>query len=143
MIGDAPPLVPLPQRDALSEPYWAALDEGRHVFQRCAACGHAWLPPRAECPNCLRAEWSWEEASGAARLISWVVYHTAFHPAFKDRLPYNVAVVELREGPRLISNICGIDDPETLVADQLLVLRIEHESGVAVPRYAPAGSAEG
>jgi hypothetical protein len=138
VIAENTPGVPLPVRDALSEPYWAALEEGRHVFQRCGACGHAWLPPRAECPMCLQAAWSWETASGAARLISWVVYHTAFHPAFADRLPYNVAVVELVEGPRLISNISGIDDQEALQIEMPLQLSIEREGGVAIPRYVPA-----
>jgi hypothetical protein len=131
------PAVPLPERDALSAPYWAALDAGRHVYQRCTACAHAWLPARGECPRCLSAHSRWETASGAARLISWVVYHTAFHPAFKERLPYTVAVVELREGPRLITNIID-SDPETLRIDQPLRLVIERESGVAVPRYAVA-----
>jgi len=129
--------VPLPQRDALNAPYWDALDEGRHVFQRCSLCANAWLPPRNECPRCLHAVWTWETASGNARLISWVVYHTAFHPAFAQRLPYTVAVVELAEGPRLISNIVCNEDPEQLRIGQPLRLLIEREAGVAVPRYRP------
>jgi len=136
-MSDAAPAIPLPVTDALSAPYWAALDAGRHTFQRCRVCNNAWLPPRHECPRCLAADWSWEDASGAARLISWVVYHTAFHPAFKARLPYTVAVVELAEGPRLISNIVDAGDPEALVIDQPLRLTIEREGGVAVPRFRP------
>lgn len=133
--------IPLPPKDAVSAPYWDALAAGRHTFQRCTACGHAWLPPRHECPVCLRAEWTWETASGEARLISWVVFHTAFHPAFKSRLPYTVAVVELAEGPRLISNIVDCGDPEALRIEQPLALVIEDESGVAIPRYRPAEGA--
>ena len=131
--------IPLPQPDALSAPYWEALDTGRQVFQRCRVCANAWLPPRHECPRCLQANWFWEDAGGAARLISWVVYHTAFHPAYASRLPYTVAVVELAEGPRLISNVVGVDDPESLRIDQPLQLTIEREGGFAVPRYRPGG----
>jgi uncharacterized OB-fold protein len=131
---------PLPQRDAVSAPYWDALDAGRQVFQRCNVCANAWLPPRSECPRCLHADWIWEEARGDARLISWVVFHTAFHPAFKARVPYTVAVVELAEGPRLISNVVDAPDPEALRVDQPLRLAIEREHGVAVPRYRPAGA---
>ena len=65
--------IPLPQRDALSAPYWDALDAGRHVFQRCRVCANAWLPPRHECPRCLQSNYVWEEAGGAARLISNLV----------------------------------------------------------------------
>ena len=128
---------PLPERDEVNAPYWDALADGRHVFQRCPACGNAWLPPRRECPRCLRDGAVWETASGAARLISWVVYHTAFHPAFKARLPYAVAVVELAEGPRLISNIAGTDDLEALAVGQPLRLVIEREGDVAIPRFRP------
>ena len=129
--------VPLPVHDELSAPYWAALEEGRQVFARCSVCRNAWLPPRRECPRCLEPAWTWETASGAARLISWVVYHIAFHPAFKGRLPYTVAIVELAEGPRLISNLVDVDDPERLQIDQPLRLTIERERDVAVPRYRP------
>jgi uncharacterized OB-fold protein len=124
----------------VAAPYWNALAAGRHAFQRCTACGHAWLPPRHECPNCLQSAYAWETASGQAQLVSWVVFHVAFDPAFAARLPYNVAIVELAEGPRLISNVVGIDDPEALAIDQPLELVIESEDGVAIPRYRPVAA---
>ena len=130
--------MPAPERDALNTPYWASLAQGKLSYQRCGACGHAWLPARSECPACLADQWKWEPAAGGAKLISWVVYHTAFHAAFANRLPYNVAVVKLDEGPRLISNVVGIADAETLKIDQRLRLVVEDESGTAVPRFAPS-----
>ena len=130
--------MPAPERDALNTPYWDSLAKGKLSYQRCAACSHAWLPARSECPACLADQWKWETAAGGAKLISWVVYHTAFHPAFANRLPYNVAVVELDEGPRLISNVVGIADAETLKIDRRLRLVIEDERGTAVPRFAPS-----
>jgi uncharacterized OB-fold protein len=129
---------PAPERDAINSPYWDSLAQGALSFQRCDACGHAWLPPRSECPACLADTCHWEQAAGGARLVSWVVYHIAYHPAFKDRLPYNVAVVELEEGPRLISNLVGVSDTAALTIDQRLRLVIEDEGGTAVPRFAPA-----
>lgn len=82
---------------------WEALQAGQIVFQRCRSCGGAWTPPRSECPDCLEAAWDWEPASGSGELISWVVYHRAFHPALEALLPYTVALVELAEGPRMIA----------------------------------------
>ena len=130
--------IPAPERDALNTPYWDGLAQGALSFQRCDNCGHAWLPARSECPSCLADRWHWEKAAGGAKLISWVVYHTAFHPAFAKRLPYNVAVVELDEGPRLISNVTGVADTKTLKIDQRLRLVIEIEGETAVPRFTPA-----
>jgi uncharacterized protein len=132
-----PVSVPAPERDALNTPYWDSLAHGELSYQRCNVCGHAWLPARSECPHCLKADWRWQAAAGGARLISWVVYHMSYHPAFASRLPYTVAVVELDEGPRLISNVVGMSDAEALKIEQRLQLVIEDESGTAVPRFRP------
>ena len=126
---------PLPDVTPLSEPYWKALGDGHLVFQRCA-CGHAWLPPREECPGCLAPAPGWERAAGRGKLLSWVTYRTAYHPAFKDRLPYVVAVVELDEGPRLITNI--VPASSALAIDLPVKLVIERENGFALARFTPA-----
>ena len=126
---------PAPERTAVNAPYWDALAQGRLTFQRCNLCRHAWLPARAECPECLRADWGWEEASGGAKLVSWVVYHVAFNDWYRAKLPYNVATVELDEGPRLLSNIVG---GAALRIDLPLRLAIEHEEGIALARFRPA-----
>jgi len=102
-MPEAPPTLAL---DRIHEAYEAALGEGRLVVQRCA-CGQCWMPARAACPTCLGTRWTWHTAQGGGRLESWVIYHVAFHEAFRDRVPYNVALVELDEGPRVITNIVG------------------------------------
>jgi uncharacterized OB-fold protein len=71
----------------------------------------------------------------SARVISWVVYHRAFHPAFADRVPYNVVVVELAEGPRLISNVVGIHAAAGLEIDTRLRFAAESEGDVPVARF--------
>ena len=125
--------IPQPEITDLTRPFWERLQQGFLSFQRCTACGHGWLPAREQCPQCLGDAWTREDAAGSARLISWVVYRTAFHPAFESRLPYTVAVIELDEGPRLISNVLG--DAAALRIEQRLSLVIEDESGTALPRF--------
>jgi len=128
---------PAPIRTPLTERWWQGLAQGHLLFQRCEVCAHAWLPARSECPECLGDAWRWEEASGAGRLVSWCVYHTAYHEWFRDKLPYNVAVVELEEGPRLISSVLP---PGPSRIDQSLYLEIQEEAGISLPRFrcAPA-----
>lgn len=128
---------PGPEITDLNRPYWDALKDGRLSYQCCNSCGHKWLPARGECPGCLGDDWSWEQASGRARLISWVVYRIAYHASFAKRLPYTVAVVELDEGPRMVSNIVGADASQ-LKIEMPLRMVIEDESGTAVPRFKPA-----
>jgi uncharacterized OB-fold protein len=126
-------IFPAPEITPLSEPYWKGLAQGRLLFQRCNRCGHAWLPPREECPQCLCADWAWQTASGRAKLISWGRFHIAYHPAFKDRVPYNVAVVELEEGPRLVSNLVGEGEP---MVERKLRLVIEKKGELSLARFA-------
>lgn len=102
------------EADAIQQAYTSALAEGRLLLQRCA-CGRCFLPAKVSCPGCLDARWTWQTAGGEGRLTSWVVYHVALHPAFRSRLPYNVALVELDEGVRMITNI--VADHTLLCAD--------------------------
>jgi uncharacterized protein len=130
--------IDLPEASAELREHRAALADGRLTFQRCERCANAWLPPREHCPRCLSAAWRWEDASGDAKVVSWVVYHRAYHPAFDDRVPYNVVVAELVEGPRLISNVVGIDGAEGLEIDRPLRLVAQAEGDVPVARFALA-----
>jgi uncharacterized OB-fold protein len=121
--------------EAPRDAYWRMLEQGRFRFQRCARCSNAWLPPREDCPSCWSPEWQWEDASGRGRLVSWVIFHTAFHEVFEQRVPYNVAVVELDEGPRLITNIVNLPGSQEDVTDRPVSLAIETDHGRALPRF--------
>ena len=137
-MSDAATRIPAPPSNDLTRPFWQALQhDGTLTFQRCKACGHAWLPARSDCPNCLGDRWSREPSKGLGTLVSWVVYRHAYDPAFEARLPYTVAVVQLDEGPRLISNVVGVD-AASLRIDQRLRLAIEDEIDFKVPRFTPA-----
>jgi uncharacterized OB-fold protein len=118
----------------VESPYWQGLEAGALLFPRCRRCANAWLPPRDECPSCLAADWEWEKASGQGRLISWVVYHVAYHEAFADRLPYTVAIVELVEGPRLITNLIDTESSD-YAADAAVSLVVERDGGLALARF--------
>jgi len=119
---------PGPEIDGINEPHWSGLKEGKLLYQSCAN-GHGWLPPRALCPHCLESNWNWREASGQGHIVRWVVYHVAYHPAFKGKLPYNVAIVELDEGPRLITNILDANDRLSIGAR----VRLEIDQGRETP----------
>ena len=71
-------------------------------------------------------------------LLDFQRQRIAYDPAFEQRLPYTVAVVELDEGPRMVSNVVG--DALALKIDQRLTLAIEHDNGTPVPRFRMAGA---
>lgn len=124
---------PLPAITPVSAPYWQSLRQGALSFQQCV-CGHRWLPPRPQCPSCLGTDWKWVRASGRARIVSWVVFHTAYHEAFAAELPYNVTLVELEEGPRLVTNVIGCADGRELAAGMAVELAVEYEQEFALAR---------
>lgn len=119
--------------EGLAREFWDALRSGRLQFQRCRECASAWLPPRDQCPRCWKSSWDWDVASGSGRLVSWVVYHRPFHPAFTHRVPYNVSIVQLDEGPRLVTNVNS--DGEPLRIDAPVDLSVEEDGGVVLARF--------
>jgi len=98
--------------DPYSAPYWQGLRERKVLLPRCQDCGRATLPAGPCCPNCLSERLQWEAASGRGRVVAYAEYHHAFDPALADTLPYNVALVQLEEGPSLITNIVCDDISE-------------------------------
>ena len=100
---------PLPDiADERMRPYWEAVKRHELRMQRCPACGHVRFPPAKFCPECLEENDAWAPLSGRGTVWSFGIYEHVFHRAFAGDIPYNVALVELAEGPRLITTIVGI-----------------------------------
>lgn len=95
---------PLPVIDAMSRPYWQALKAREIRLPRCLRC-QALQTTQFEraCPSCGHDRFEWTKMNGRGTIWSHCVFHRDYLPGFET--PYNVAVVELAEGPRLITNI--------------------------------------
>ena len=131
-----PPL-PVPLPDEASALFFEGLAAGRLMLMRCLACGVYRYPARDRCDACWSTETEWARASGRATLHSWVVFHQVYHPAFAARVPYNVALVELAEGPRISTNIVGVED-DALQAGMALEAVFEPlGDGVALVKFRP------
>jgi uncharacterized protein len=133
-----PPRRDLPTIDDESRPFWDAARDGRLLFVRCRACGAAHHYPRPFCPSCWSDDVSWEEASGRATLYTWSTVHVNEGQPFVDWLPYVAAVVELEEGPRLMTNVVDCDPDALAVGMELVVAFRQASPEVAVPVFRPA-----
>ena len=128
---------PVPRPSPESLPYWQAAREHRLVIQHCDACGQYWFPPSQSCPHCLASNFTWSPVSGRGKVFSFVTYHRVYHPAFAKEVPYVVALVELDEGPRLLTNIVGVP-PEQVVCDMPVQVTFEdYDEGAAIPKFMP------
>jgi uncharacterized OB-fold protein len=134
--SDMPVPVPTPE----SQPFWSAAREKRLVVPKCRSCGSTWFPPTLACPSCGAADHEWIEVSGRGTVFSFVVMHRVYHPAFADKVPYVVAVIELEEGPRLLSNLVGILPREVRCDMPVRVTFDERRGGVTIPQFTPAGA---
>ncbi|WP_018538688.1 OB-fold domain-containing protein [Streptomyces sp. MspMP-M5] len=144
----------LPEVDAFTRPYWAAAAEGRLLLRRCRAggCGAAHHYPREFCPYCWSEDVVWEPAGGRATLYTWSVVHRNDLPPFGGRVPYVAAVVELAEGPRMMTEVIDCAEPHLRIGMPLMVhFRTEPaepveaaggvaeaDGGYAVPVFRPA-----
>ena len=105
---------PLPEPTPETRHFWEGTKAGELRLQCCDACRHIYFPPRPFCPKCASRNVTIVKASGRATLFSYVIHYrpmTGFTP------PYAIAVVELAEGPRMMTNI--VDCPQTPEALQL------------------------
>jgi uncharacterized OB-fold protein len=98
---------PLPRIDEESRGYWEALARHELYVQECGRCRLRRFPPRAVCPGCLSSAITWIRASGRGSVESFTVTYQNQAPGFRERLPYVLAVVELEEGVRLMTNVVG------------------------------------
>jgi len=103
---------PLPRPTEDSAAFWAAAHKGELRMQKCGGCGHVRFPPALLCARCLSEDAEWVQLSGRGTVYSWIVVHQSQHPAFNSDTPYNVAIVELDEGPRMHTRIVGCDNDE-------------------------------
>ena len=96
---------PRPEADAASAFFWAGLDSGRLLVQRCAECERFRFPPMAHCPYCRSAKMTVRQAVGSGTVYSWIVVHIPFHPAFATEVPYVLATVDFDEGVRIVVRV--------------------------------------
>lgn len=101
---------PLPEATPETQEFWDGLKRQELRIQRCNDCGRGYFYPRPFCPRpgCHSRNVEWITALGKGTLATYVIVHRG-HPAFEA--PYVIAVVELAEGGRLMTNLVGLDDP--------------------------------
>jgi uncharacterized protein len=134
MTDGARKLVPRPSPE--TQPFWDGCAAGELRMQRCRGCDELYFPPRPACPRCLSDDVTWETLSGKGTLHTYLINHRAA-PGFEP--PYAIAVVQLDEGPRMMSNIVGVEQtPEALTLDMELEVTFEERGDVMLPLFTPA-----
>jgi uncharacterized OB-fold protein len=136
-VGDTRARPMLPTLDDLNRPFWEGCAAGELRLQACRSCGRIRYPISDACPVCLSPDYQWRTMSGEGEILSWVVFHHGYHPAWRGRTPYNVVLVQLREGPRMIGNVEPLGLTDLSVGAPVRVTFVPAESAAAGSEATP------
>lgn len=129
---------PVPEPDEHSAPFFEGAANGRLVIRHCNASDTFLAPASKVCSECLGEDVEWRAVSGRGTLHTFGVMHQRYHPGFDAEIPYNIAVVELEEGPRLQSNIVGCPTDQLRVGMALVATFERVGEGIFLPKFTPA-----
>jgi hypothetical protein len=136
----AAPPKPIPEITEELRPFFAAAREHRLVVQRCRGCGAHRFPVREICSSCLSREAEWVPVSGRGTIFSYNVMHQVYHPGFAADVPYAVVLVELAEGPRMVSNLVGCPAADVRIGMPVEVVFERLSPEVSLPKFRPVTS---
>lgn len=129
---------PIPVPDADTRPYWEAARRHELQIQRCTSCGSYYFYPRRNCPVCGSDAVEWTKVSGRGTVYSFTVNHRGPGAAFAAEVPYVVALIELAEGPRLMSNVVGCEPSAVTIGMPVEVVFENINDQIALPKFRPA-----
>ena len=131
---------PLPVKQPEADFYWEKALAHELWLRRCVDCGLAYFYPRDFCPTCGGRNVEWTRASGKGTLHAFAIVHRAPAPAFRDRVPFVAAIVDLEEGARIPTNLVGVEpDPSRIAIGMPVEVDFEDLApGVALPIFRPA-----
>jgi uncharacterized OB-fold protein len=135
--GDAP-AAPQRMRPVIGHDnrwWWDRINEGELPIQRCKGCGTLRHPPRPMCWKCQSLEWDHVVASGKGTVYSFVVVHRPPFPGYE--YPLVVAVIELEEGTRIVSNLVGIEPGDVKIGIPVQVSVGNVDETLKLPLFRP------
>lgn len=128
--------VPRPRLTGLTGEFYGWLRERELRFQRCGDCGRYRHVPRELCPECGSDRWDWARSSGRGTVFTWTTTYRALHPAFTE-VPFTQVVVELDEGPRMVSSVEGVNEDDLAIGMPVEVVFDEIDDELTLARFRP------
>jgi uncharacterized OB-fold protein len=128
---------PIPVPDLHTAPFWEHVREGRFALPHCESCARHHFYPKGACPHCGSSRITWSEASGRGEVYSFSVVHRPPGPAFKEDVPYVIAIVKTEEGPHLLSRIVDVPPEAVSVGMKVKVRLLKVSDETSLPVFSP------
>jgi uncharacterized protein len=141
MTGTRTAQKPLPVADPVTAPFWESVKAHAMQLQRCNGCGRFIFYPRGVCPHCFSDDLAWQPVAGTGAVHAFTIVQRHPSPAFNDEVPYVVALIELDEGVRMLSNLVDIEPDPARVKVRLPVEVVYDDATdeVTLPKFRPRG----
>lgn len=131
---------PLPEFRPETKPYWDAAKEHRFMLPKSKSDGRFFFYPRALSPyDDMSQDITWEEASGRGKVWTFSVHYMGPTPAYKGDPPYVVALIELEEGVKIMTNIVECDPNDVKIGMEVEVVFDDVTEEVTLPKFKPVG----
>lgn len=121
-------------------PYWEGCREHELRMQRCGSCGQYQFYPRIICSSCMSDDLHWATVSGAGEVLSFTIVRRAVAEAYNPEVPYVVALIQLQEGPTMMSNVVECDPERVVVGMPVSVLFEDWSDEISMPKFRPLES---
>lgn len=118
-------------------PFWQGCHDHKLLLQRCTACGKHQFYPRLICASCMSEQLEWTEASGRGKVETYTIVARAVSEAYAADAPYVIALIELGEGPRMMSNVIGCDVEKVKSGMAVEVTFEDWSEEITVPKFRP------
>ncbi len=134
--------LPIPTITTEAKPFWDGLANNELLIPKCNDCGHMFMYPKAYCPNngCFSSNLDWEKVSGVGKLFSYTIVHRAADVRFQEiasQAPYIFALVELKEGPKLITTLINADVNNIEVGMSVGIIFEKINEDITLPKFQP------
>ena len=129
---------PLPVVQPWSKPFWEAAKRRKLMIQTCNHCGLKVFYPRKYCPDCWSSNLGWSEASGRGKIFSYSITMAGVEERFAEDLPFVLALVDLKEGVRMMTNIVECKPEEVVIGMDVEVTFKDVTDEFTLPMFRPS-----
>ncbi len=127
----------LPHPTPETAAYWEGCRQGKLLIQRCGSCGHYQFYPRILCTDCMSPQVEWIQASGRGKVVSFTIVRHAISEAYAADVPYVIALIQLDEGPTMMSNVIQSDPERMMIGMPVEVVFEAWSEEITVPKFRP------
>ena len=138
-MTDKPPKH-FPRPTPETEAYWDGCRKHELLLQRCTECSEFQFYPRILCTSCSSDKLEWVKANGQGKILTFTVVRRPVSEAYAADIPYVVALIELDEGPTMMSNVVECNPEALKIGDPVRVLFEDWSKDISIPMFSPAKS---